>query len=124
MSETFAQLTGHRSWWVPGFSVWGEAGAESVELLADEIDGLSRRVQFFGFALGGEEQEVFFSNLVDHRANPLPAILDKPLVVLVPRSQTPVILLGEPSPTSFTIARTQSATDPALVDLWIVEMGS
>jgi len=124
MSETYAQLTGHRSWWVSDVSVWGDASAQSVELLANEIDGSSRRVQFFRFALGGTEQEVFFTDLVDHRANPLPALLDKPLVLLVPKSATPVILSGEPSSSSFKIARTQSSGEPALVDLWIVEMGS
>ena len=124
MNETYAHLTGHRSWWVPDFSVWGEAGAESVELLANEIGTSQRRVMFFRFAVGGAEQEVFFAGLVDHRLNPLPSIIDKPLIVIIPKGLTPVTLLGESSSSAFKIAKTESSAENALVDLWIVEMGS
>ena len=124
MNETYAYLTGHRSWWVPDYAVWGEAGAESVELLANEIDGAERQIMFFQFAVGGMEQEVLFADLVDHRANPLPSVLDKPLIVIIPKNPMPVTLLGEPSSSSFKIAKMESSAENALVDLWIVEMGS
>lgn len=124
MNETYAHLTGHRSWWVPDFAVWGDAAAESVELLANEIDGSARRVMFFQCAVGGVEQEVSFAELVDHRANVLPAAIDRPLIVIVPKSSIATALIGEPSSAAFKIARTQPATENGLVDLWIVEMGT
>jgi hypothetical protein len=124
MNETYAYLTGHRSWWVPGFSVWGDAAAESVELLANELDGSTRRVMFFQSAVGGVEQEVLFAELTDHRANALPATIDRPLIVVVPKSTTSVALIGEPSSSMFKIARAQPTAENALVDLWIVEMGT
>ena len=124
MNDTYAHLTGHRSWLVPDFSVWGEAGAESVELLANEVETSARRVMFFQFAVGGVEQEVYFSDLVDHRSNPLPSVIDRPLIVIIPKSPTPVILIGELSSSAFKIAKMESSSENALADLWVVEMGA
>ncbi|MFC1476001.1 hypothetical protein ACFLQW_03265 [Candidatus Zixiibacteriota bacterium] len=124
MNETYAHLTGHRSWWILDFSVWGDTAAESVELLANEIAGSTRRVVFFQCAVGGAEQEVLFSELTDHRANALPATIERPLIVIIPKSQIGVALTGEPSSSAFKIARMQSTTENALVDLWVVEMGN
>ena len=124
MNETYVHLTGHRSWWVPDFVVWGDAPAESLEFLAGEIEGSARRVMFFRCAVGGTEQDVLYAELTDHRANALPATIDHPLVVIIPKSSTGVALIGEPSSSAFKIARTQTTTENALVDLWIVEMGA
>jgi len=124
MHETYARLTSHRSWWVPDYTVWGEAGAESIELLANELAAAARNVMFFRSTIGGVEQEVLFAELTDHRDNPLPVSLVKPLIVIIPKSATPVTLLGEPSSSSFKIARMDATASPALVDLWIVEMGT
>lgn len=124
MNETYAHLTGHRSWWVPDFSVWGDAGAETVELLASEVGSGERGIMFFQFAVGGIEQEVLFSNLTDHRTNALPATIDQPLVIVISKSSMSVMLVGEHSSASFKIAQMESSSENALVDLWIVEMGS
>ncbi len=124
MLETYAHLTGHRSWWVPDFSVWGETGTATVDLLADEIDGSTRRIMYFNFPLGGAVQDVVYDELLDHRRNGLPASIDHPLIVVIPKSSTAVSIIGRPSSNSFKIARTQTTTENALVDLWIVEMGA
>jgi hypothetical protein len=124
MNETYAHLTGHRSWWVPDFSVWGDVAAEAVEFLAGEVEGASRRVLFFSCAVGGAEQNVLFAELSDHRANPLPAAIDRPMVVIIPKSPTGAVLVGEPSSSAFKIARDESTAGNALVDLWVVEMGA
>jgi hypothetical protein len=124
MLETYAHLTSHRSWWVRDYAVWGEAGAESFELIANEIAASSRTILFFQSSIGGAEQEVLFSTLTDHRDNALPSTLNNPLIIVIPKSATPVTVIGEPTSSSFKIARMDATTPQALVDLWIVEMGS
>jgi hypothetical protein len=124
MNSTYSYLTSHRAWFVPSVSVWGALAADTIAAAATEVDDSQTRVVFDEFALGGEVQELIFADLVDHRGNSLPGTIDAPAVILVPKNQVPVAIVGTPSPTSVRLAKTIFAPENALVDLWIIEARS
>ena len=124
MDPTYAQLTGRRAWLVPAFSVWGELAAETIDAVATEVDDTSTRVVFLRFPVGGAPQDVGFASLTDHRGNALPAQIDHPVVVPIPKSGVGVAVIGAPSNAGFRVGKTQAVPEDAIIDLWIVEAGT
>jgi hypothetical protein len=124
MNTTYARLTGRRAWYVTDVSVWGDLNAETVRSLATEIDDTNARVVFYEFVIGGEAQAVPYASLTDHRGNQLPADIERPVVMVIPRNPVGVVVVGRPTNAACRLARTQPGAGDGLVDLWIVEAGA
>ena len=124
MNPTLIHLNARRAWFISSVSIWGTFGAELIESVATEVDDTQTRVVYTGFLVGGQAQEIAFASLIDHRGNNLPTTIDAPVVILIPRNDIPVAVMGTPSPTSFRLAKTVFEPDDGLVDLWIIEARS
>jgi hypothetical protein len=112
-------LKSNRKWLVTNLSVWGSSSAYQMPLgLIEETS--EKRLIFCLAELGGEDQIVKFSDLVDNRGNHLPTSIANPVVILIPRSDAVCYLVGRPSNVNFKIARSQSAVQP-IIDLLIME---
>lgn len=124
MISGYDRVRTKRSWWVPGFTVWGLPSWEEAEFLAvEDVEGTAS-VHFGVVAIGDASQPVLYSELIDHRGNQLPSSLDKPLVLIRPRSEATVFVVEQESATGFRIARESTAIEPATVDLLVIEMGA
>lgn len=123
MNITLTRLTGRRAWFVPDVAVTGDFSAASVNLLVHEFDNPGGRVSAYRFAIGGEVQELRYDSLADNRGNVLPATINQPVVIPIPRNAVPVAVVGRPSSSAVRLARTQSSAESGLVDLWIIETG-
>ncbi|MBD3298986.1 MAG: hypothetical protein GF341_10045 [candidate division Zixibacteria bacterium] len=119
----FALMTARRAWYVPDVTVTGDYSAMTVEMLVSEADDSEGRVVLYRYPVGGMVQEVIFHSLVDHRGNTLPATINQPVVIPIPRNDVPVAVVGQPSAASCRLARTSYVAHNGLVDLWIVEAG-
>ena len=121
MNTTLAHLNSRRAWLIRDINIWGSLHAEIVDALATEVDDAQTRVVFHEFTIGGEEQDIAFGTLTDHRGNVLPSSIDAPVIIPIAKNAIPVALIGMSNPTSFRIAKTASSPDDAIVDLWIIE---
>ena len=124
MNTTHARLTGRRAWYVPGVSVWGDLIAQTMQAIATETDDAESYVVFYQFTVAGEAQEIPYASLTDHRGNTLPNIIDHPVVMVIPRNATYVVVVGQPTNAACRLARSQPGDADGLVDLWIVEAGN
>ena len=119
MNLTLNYLKSNRKWLVTNLSVWGSSSAYQMPLgLIEETS--EKRLIFCLAELGGEDQIVKFSDLVDNRGNHLPTSIANPVVILIPRSDAVCYLVGRPSNVNFKIASSQSAVQP-IIDLLIME---
>ena len=124
MNLTLDYLKSNRKWLVPNLLVWGNAGAIQPLFFLTE-DGASKRVIFADGIIGGGDQAVSYSDLVDNRGNQLPDEIINPVIIIIPRNSTHCYLVGRPSYFGFKIARSDSYTGAyqnGLVDLLIMEV--
>ena len=124
MNTTLDYLKSNRKWLVPNILVWGNADSSQPKLLMTE-NGDSRRVVFASSTIGGHDQSLAYTDLIDSRGNPLPGQISNPVVMIIPRNSAHCFIQGKPSATGFKIARTQASTGQSadgLVDLLIMEV--
>lgn len=124
MNAGLEQVTARRSWFVPGFVVWGLPVWETIDFLAIEKVDSTLTIYSGSVDIGGTAQQVTFEDLTDHRGNQLPPAISSPRVIVRPRSEEAVFIVGEETDTQFTIARDSDAASPVTVDLLILEMGN
>lgn len=122
MNRTLNYLRGGRKWLVPNLIVWGTNAAYQMPIALIE-ESSPKRLIFCLAGLGGEDQYVKYENLVDSLGNHLPASISNPIVVIIPRSETPSFLVGSPSQTGFKIAR-GSSSGQSVIDILIMEVDS
>ncbi|NLI15609.1 MAG: hypothetical protein GX409_04900 [candidate division Zixibacteria bacterium] len=122
MNRTLNYLRGGRRWLVPNLAVWGAAAAYQMPLAMVE-ESSPKRLIFCLAELGGEEQLVNYTDLVDSLGNRLPATISNPIVVIIPRGKTHCYLVGRPSNSGFKIAR-DSSVGQSVVDVLIMEVDS
>jgi hypothetical protein len=121
--DTLTYLKGRRLWVVRDVIAWGLASDASLYFLGEEDVDSTGRLLFGMATIGGEAQDIQFSDLVDYRGNALPSSIDSPRVLIRPRSSYLAYIVGEESNTGFKIARDSSAPGPVSVDFFIYEMG-
>ena len=117
------KVKSRRVWFIPNFIVWGLPVWGEIEFLAVEQVASDKAVFYGSLDIGDTAQQVAFSDLTDHRGNPLPSTISSPRVLVRLRSQEAVFVVGEESDTTFKIARDPDASGPVTVDLLVVEMG-
>jgi hypothetical protein len=120
LNLTLDYLKGSRKWLVPNLSVWGNSATYQMPMALTE-EGVSKRLIFCLAELGGEDQLVKYSDLVDSLGNHLPSNIANPAIILIPRSDALCYLVGRPSNAGFKIACNQTSNQP-IVDLLIVEV--
>ncbi len=118
-----SEILARRVWMVPEFAVWGSAGYGETDLLIVEQIGSTSAVFFGAVDIGGNEQEVLFEALVDHRGNKLPDQIASPCVMPKPKGPTAPFIVGRESSVGFRIAQSGSTT-PVIADLLVVELGN
>jgi len=123
MNSTLAYLRGRRVWVVENLVVWGSLAAYAGSFLVTEETGGDKRLLFWQVNLGGELQQVNFSDLTDINGNALPQSISRPKIVLLPKNDVDVIVVGRESNSSFIIAKTDTTSTSGLVDLMIFEVG-
>jgi len=124
MNTTLAYLRGRRLWVVENLVVWGSMAAYSGNFLVTDDLGCEKRLLFWNVSLGGDLQQVNFGDLFDVNGNQLPASISRPKVVVLPKNEVAIAIIGRESNTMFTIAKTESVSTGGLVDLLIFEVGS
>jgi hypothetical protein len=122
MNITLDYLTGNRKWLVRDFSVWGESDSLNSAIIATENTSAGNRVVFMHEFSGGQFQAVEFSDLVDHRGNSLPGVINNPEIIIVPKSRTSCFIAGNIGPSTFQIAKVSGQSSDAIVDLIIMEL--
>jgi len=123
MNDTLAYLRGHRIWLVRDFIVWGALSANEFSFLLTDVDQSSKRIMFLTMPLGGEMQKVNFDDLLDFRGNSLPSNLINPKIIALPKTSVDVVVVGQESANSFSIATTSASGANGLCDLLIIEVG-
>jgi hypothetical protein len=123
MNPTLSYLLGRRMWLVPGVNVWGTIAGFTAELLLTENDAGAKRVIFGSFPVGGAAQRLNFGDLVDVRGNALPAELTNPKVMALPKNDVTVIVSGNETSKSVTLAKAIETDRNGVCDLLIVELG-
>lgn len=123
MSTAMAQVTARRVWFVPQFQVWGQSGLGDVNYLLLEQSGSTKQLFFCKQTLGQPAQAVRYDELTDHRGNMLPGQIEGARVIVRNRSNRLAWIVGNETGESFRIARDMSGSEPATVDLFVIEMG-
>lgn len=121
MLTTTSYLATRRVWVIESFSVWGTVGSGAIDYLALEKVGATLSIHYGSADLGGSEQEVLYSSLIDSRGNALPQLLNSPKVIISPRDERQSFVVGTESNDRFKIARHSEESAPAVVDLLIME---
>jgi hypothetical protein len=124
MNLTLDYLKSNRKWLVPNLLVWGNADTIQPQFLLTE-DSTSKRVIFADGVIGGSDQTVNYSDLIDSRGNQLPDEIINPVILIIPRNSSHCYLVGRPSYSGFKIARSETYTasyQNGLVDLLIMEV--
>ena len=123
MFSGLEKLTSRRAWFVPDFVVWGLPSlGEAAFLTVEDID-TTTSVLYGSADIEPGEQEVVFSQLVDHRGNQLPESIRAPKVIPRPRDRYTVFVIDQESSEKCKVARDPEAPGAVTVDLLIVEMG-
>lgn len=123
MNTTLAYLRSRRAWLVENISVWGTDRDAVIQMAAVETVGSDVRLGWWSISLGGQFQDITFADLTDSRGNALPATIDKPAVVVIPRASTGAFVKIKNGDAGFSIACNDVDASPVLVDLMIFEMG-
>lgn len=124
MISGLEKVKSKRSWFVESISVWGLAQEGQIDFAVVENTNSTLTLLFANQSIGSSLQTINFSDLTDHRGNQLPATMDSPRILIRPRSETAVFIVGQESDQSFKIARDSDASGPVTVDLMVIEMGS
>jgi len=123
MNSTLAYLRGRRAWMVEDVAVWGSDGQADYTMTIVETVGSDNRLGIWQTSLGGQRQEVTFSELVDNKGNQLPAKIEKPAVVVIPRGKHNAFIKAMLGANGFLIARSDADAPATTVDLLIFETG-
>jgi len=123
MFSALSRITARRIWFVPHFGVWGAPDWGDLKYLVIEETEAMKSVLFGSVSIGDCTQTVLFEDLIDHRGNPLPATINNPCVMIRPRSEAAVFVVGDESPAGFKIARSDDGYDSVTVDLVVMELG-
>ena len=123
MLTGYALANTKRSWYVPDVSIWGTKGFGEFEILTIENVEAVKSLFFDSASIGDNSQSLAYNDLYDFRGNRLPVSIKNPKVFVKPRSADTVFVVGRESEKKFKIVRSASTPAPALVDLYIVEMG-
>jgi hypothetical protein len=123
MNITLDYLRGRRTWVVPNFVVWGDWSLYSFLFFYTEMGASSKRIIFSKSILGGLDQTVNFSSLYDFKGNQLPATINSPKVLALPKNEVRCLVVGTETNNGFRIAKVSESPQTGLVDLMIVEMG-
>lgn len=124
MNSTLAYLRGRRVWYVRHFAIWGSDSEAEFLVAVLETVGSDKRIGFSQIALGGSEQDVDFSSLIDQRGNALPGTISNPAVVILPREKTGAFVKSINGNGSFSVARADDSVQSVVVDLLIFETGA
>jgi hypothetical protein len=123
MINGLEHILSRRMWFVPGLVVWGLPGMGEVEFLTVEQIGSEKSILFGSLSIGDSSQEVFFSDLSDHRGNALPETINYPRVLVRSHNEDSVFVVGTESMSSCKLARDPESSGPVTVDLFIIELG-
>lgn len=118
-----SEITARRMWFVPRFKVWGQEGLGDLHFLTYE-QYPTASVLYSRTDIGDSAQQVRYDELIDHRGNQLPSVINSPRVMLRPRQSEAVFLVGDETSQSFKIVRDASGTSAVSVDLLVIEMGN
>jgi hypothetical protein len=121
--SSLSDILARRTWLIPELSVWGTAGYGETDLLVVEKVGSTSAVFFGAVDIGGNEQDILFKSLIDHRGNRLPAQIESPCVIPKPKGPVTPFVVGRESTIGFRIAQSGSPK-PVLTDLLVVELGN
>lgn len=124
MNSTLAYLRGRRLWVVENLVVWGNISAFAGNFLVTDDVGSEKRLLFWQVSLGGDLQQISFTDLIDINGNTLPASICRPKIVVLPKNGVNVAVIRKESNSTFAIAKTVETSTSGLVDLLIFEMGS
>ncbi|MCK5125665.1 MAG: hypothetical protein KAR42_05375 [candidate division Zixibacteria bacterium] len=123
MNTTLAYLRSRRAWLVTNLAVWGADRDADISLAIVEQIASDKRLGLWRISLGGQNQQIKFSDLLDYRGNSLPTSIVRPVIVIIPKSSLGAFIKSVDGDSCFSIARKDSDSAPALVDLLIFEMG-
>ncbi len=123
MNPTLSYLLGHRMWTISSVNVWGTLSDFTPQLLLTESEGASKRILFGSFPTGGSVQQLEYAALTDARGNTLPTELTNPKVLVLPKGEIGVVVVGSETNQSFTLAKTADTDQVAVCDLVVIEMG-
>lgn len=107
---------------MPRFNVWGQEGLGDLHYLVYEKYPAAS-VLYGSTDIGESAQSVRYDDLIDHRGNRLPSVINSPRVMLRPRQSESVFLVGDETSQSFKIARDATGSSAVSVDLLVIEMG-
>jgi hypothetical protein len=120
--NTLEYLRGNRTWYIPGFVVWGaSSGAELSFVTVSVVEG-QKQINYLKTSVGGTNQTVSFDSLVDHRGNNLPQTISTAKVIPLPKGEGQVFVVGREFGSGFSISRDSSSTTPITTDLVIIEL--
>ena len=122
MCSGLERLTSRRAWFVPEVVVWGLPTLGEVRFVTLEEVGSTASVLYGTADIGPGEQELVFSQLVDHRGNQLPASIECPRVIPRYKDRYPVFIVGQESNDRCKVARDPDAPGAVTADLLILEM--
>ena len=123
MNTTLAYLRSRRAWLVENLTVWGSDSDSEMLLALVEMVSDEKRVGLWKVNPGRDQQAVNFSDLIDNRGNNLPAIINKPAVIIMPREGQGAFVKSIQADTGFTVAKNDSEGSMVIVDLMIFETG-
>ena len=118
-----AEVTAHRIWFVPDFTVWGLPNMGELAFVALEQAGAEKTILYGSRPIGESSQDVSFADLVDFRGNRLPESIESHRVFLLSHSSDAVFVVGSESGTSFKVAREANSSGSVATDILIIEMG-
>ena len=122
MNTTFDYLKSNRKWLVRDYVVWGDNGAYEADMILTEFNSGSGRVVYNHEFTGSGPQLVNFADLIDHRGNQLPASINNPEIILVPKNRVSSFIPGSIGNKSFRISKDSKEPSDSMVDLVILEM--
>ena len=122
MNATIDYLRSNRKWLVRDYVVWGDNGTFEADMILTEIVSGDDRVVFNREFTGETAQTVIYQDLVDHRGNRLPEVINNPEIVLIPKNHVGSFILGGIGEKSFRIGKDLNQLSNSVVDLLIMEM--
>jgi len=123
MNNTLAHLMSRRLWLIENMVVWGSLSSYLGSFLLTEEEGGTTTIYHWHASIGGDVQQIAFADITDSRGNSLPATINRPKVIVLPKSEVPVVVVGRESGSSFRIAKAGGDLSPGVVDLLIMEVG-
>ncbi len=120
--STLEYLRGNRTWFIPGFVVWGASSSAELSFVTVNVVEGQKQINYLEASVGGTHQTVSFDSLVDHRGNKLPQTISAAKVIPLPKDEGQVFIVGREFSSGFSISRDSSGTTPITTDLVIIEL--